>query len=132
MIERPVLQHAQVALDKAERFAELSVGTPDDRFERHPRRLLRHVPRRACGAARGRGSATTTTAVRSRPSRVWSRTPPEGRWRARGGLEAAFKLRMKADYGDEDLTEEGRKLRALVGPLLAFWRKLVDAAGPAG
>jgi hypothetical protein len=33
MIERPVLRHAQVALDNAERFAELSVATPDDRFE---------------------------------------------------------------------------------------------------
>jgi predicted nucleotidyltransferase len=33
MIERPVLQHARVALGKAERFAELSAGTPDDRFE---------------------------------------------------------------------------------------------------
>ena len=33
MIERPVLVHARDALDKAERFAELSEQTPDDRFE---------------------------------------------------------------------------------------------------
>jgi uncharacterized protein (UPF0332 family) len=32
-IERPVLQDARDALQKAKRFAELSEGTPDDCFE---------------------------------------------------------------------------------------------------
>jgi hypothetical protein len=36
---------------------------------------------------------------------------------------------MEANYGDEDLTEAGRDLRAQVGPLLGFCRSLVDAAG---
>jgi hypothetical protein len=47
-------------------------------------------------------------------------------------LEAAAQLRMKADYGNEDLTEEGRALRDQVGPFLDFCRKLVDGPAPGG
>jgi hypothetical protein len=47
-------------------------------------------------------------------------------------LNAAFELRMKADYSNEDLTETGRQLRDQVRPFLEFCRELVEPAAPAG
>jgi hypothetical protein len=39
---------------------------------------------------------------------------------------------MKADYGNEDLTEAGRSLRGQMTPLLEFCRELVDTAAGGG
>jgi uncharacterized protein (UPF0332 family) len=41
-------------------------------------------------------------------------------------LSEAYELRIEADYGNEDLTEAGRRLRAQVAPFLAFARGMVD------
>jgi uncharacterized protein len=132
MIERPVLRHARVALGKAERFAELSHGTPDDRFEgviHGAYYAMFHAARAALLAVEG--SASTN---HGRVVETFGRMVKRRRVRSGGGhaaaLEAAFELRMKADYGNEDLTETGRELRAQVGPFLVFCRKLVESAAP--
>jgi hypothetical protein len=39
---------------------------------------------------------------------------------------------MKADYGNDDLTEAGRLLRDQVGPFLDFCRNLVERADREG
>lgn len=41
-------------------------------------------------------------------------------------LLRAYRHRITADYGDEDLTEVGRRLRERVAPFLAFCRGLVE------
>jgi len=41
-------------------------------------------------------------------------------------LLRAYKHRITADYGDEDLTEVGRRLRERVAPFLAFCRGLFE------
>jgi hypothetical protein len=43
-------------------------------------------------------------------------------------LSEAYKLGAKADYGTQDLTEAGRRLREGVAPFLAFARGLFDRA----
>jgi hypothetical protein len=47
-------------------------------------------------------------------------------------LRSAAKLRMKADYGNEDLTEAGRQLRERAGGFLDFRRSGVEGAGNEG
>jgi predicted nucleic acid-binding protein len=100
MIERPILQHARVALGKAERFAELSHGTPDDRFEgviHGAYYAMFHAARAALLAVEG--SATTN---HGRVVETFGRMVKRRRLSGGGGhaaaLEAAFELRMKADY----------------------------------
>jgi uncharacterized protein (UPF0332 family) len=43
-----------------------------------------------------------------------------------GALEKAHELRKESDYGNQDLTEEGRWLRQQVGPFLAYSRSRVE------
>lgn len=73
MIDRPVLQHARVALGKAERFAELSHETPDHQFEGviHGAYYgMFHAARAALLAVEVRRAPTT--AGWSRLSGIWS------------------------------------------------------------
>ena len=134
MIERPVLQHARVALGKAERFADLSEETPDDRFEgviHGAYYATFHAARAALLAVEG--SASTN---HGRVVETFARMVKRGRMK--GGkdhataLETAAELRMKADYGNDDLTEAGRLLRDQVGPFLDFCRSLVERADREG
>jgi len=130
MIERPVLQHARVALEKAERFAELSKGTPDDRFEgvvHGAYYAMFHAARAALLAVEGSASTNHGQMVTTFAGMVKRHRMKEAREHA-AALDAAFKLRIEADYGDEDLTEAGRKLRDQVGPFLEFCEKLVKSA----
>ena len=130
MIERPVLQHARVALDKAERFAELSNGTPDDRFEgviHGAYYAMFHAARAALLAVEGSASTNHGRVVETFARMVKRQRTKEAREHA-AALNAAFKLRIEADYGDEDLTEAGRKLRDQVGPFLEFCGRLVGLA----
>ena len=129
MIERPVLQHARAALNKAGRFAELARGTPDDRFEgviHGAYYAMFHAARAALLAVEG--SASTN---HGRVVETFKKMFRRQRMRGGGGqaatLEAAYKLGMKADYSHEDLTEAGRRLRDKVGPFIDFCG-LVDRA----
>lgn len=130
-IERPVLQHARVAMDKAERFAEQAGQALPQAYEtivHNSYYAMFHAARAALLAVEGAASTNHGRVVEAFKS--------VRRQRIRGGrehaaaLEAAAKLRMKADYGNEDLTEAGRRLRDQVGPFLSFSRKRVDSAAP--
>jgi uncharacterized protein (UPF0332 family)/predicted nucleotidyltransferase len=130
VIERPVLQHARVALGKAERFAGLSSETPDDRFEgviHGAYYAMFHAARAALLAVDGAASTNHGRVVETFKPMVRRRRLAGGRDHA-VALEAAFELRMKADYGSDDLTAAGRQLRNQVAPFLEFCTKLVDAA----
>jgi uncharacterized protein len=130
MIERPVLQHARTAMDKAERFAELSHETPDDRFEgvvHGAYYAMFHAARAALLALEGSASTNHGQVVKAFKQAMRRRRIKGGREHA-AALAGAAELRMKADYGHEDLTEAGRSLRGQVRPFLEFCRRLVDTA----
>ncbi|MGH6899986.1 MAG: nucleotidyltransferase domain-containing protein [Geminicoccaceae bacterium] len=134
MIERPVLQHARVALGKAERFAELSHETPDDRFEgviHGAYYAMFHAARAALLAVEGSASTNHGRVVDTFARMVKRRRTKAERGHA-AALKAAFEFRMEADYGNDDLTEAGRELRAQVGSFLEFCRDLVDSAAADG
>jgi uncharacterized protein (UPF0332 family)/predicted nucleotidyltransferase len=134
MIERPVLQHARTALDKAERFAELSHETPDDRFEgvvHGAYYAMFHGARAALLALEGSASTNHGRVVANFKRVMGRRRIKEGREHA-ATLADAAELRIKADYSHEDLTEAGRSLRGQMRPFLEFCRRLVDTAAGGG
>ena len=130
MIERPVLQHARVALGKAERFAQLSEKTPDDRFEgviHGAYYAMFHAARAALLAVKDSASTNHGRVAETFGRMVKRRRAKAGQGHA-ATLKAAFELRMEADYGTDDLTEVGRELRAQAASFLEFCRDLVDSA----
>ena len=128
-IERPVLEHARDALAKAERFAELAVETPDDRFEggiHGSYYAMFHAARAALLAVEG-----TASTSHGRVVEAFARMVKRDKFgaTARGlatTLNEAYELRAQADYGSEDLTRAGRHLRERVAPFLAFCRSMID------
>lgn len=133
-LERPVLQHARDALVKAERFAELSAGTPDDRFEgviHGAYYAMFHGARAALLAVEGSASTKHGRVVDAFTGLVKRRFRFEAAGHA-AALIRAYRHRIKADYGNEDLTATGRRLRARVAPFLAFCRQLVDRQAAPG
>jgi uncharacterized protein (UPF0332 family) len=133
-VERPVLQHARAALAKAERFADLSGETPDDRFEgviHGAYYAMFHAARAALLAVEGSASTNHGRVVETFKQTTRRRRLQGGRDHA-AALANAFELRMEADYGDEDLTEAGRQLRAGLPRFLDFCRTLVDRAEAKG
>jgi uncharacterized protein (UPF0332 family) len=131
MIERPVLEHARDALAKAERFGELAVQTPDERFEgviHGAYYAMFHAARAALLALKGTASTNRGRVVDTFAQSVTRRQldPPAADCAA--ALSEAYKLRIEADYGSKDLTEAGRRLREQVAPFLALARSLVDQA----
>jgi uncharacterized protein (UPF0332 family) len=88
MIERPVLQHARTAMDKAARFAELSHETPDDRFEGvvHGAYYAMFHAARAALLALEDSAGTNHGRVVANFKRVMKRRRIKGRPRARGRL----------------------------------------------
>jgi predicted nucleotidyltransferase/uncharacterized protein (UPF0332 family) len=130
MIERPVLQHARVALGKAERFAAQADQAVPQAYEtivHNSYYAMFHAARAALLAVEGLASTNHGRVVETFKQMVKRRRSKPGRAHATT-LESAFQLRMKADYGDEDLTEAGRQLRLQVGPFLGFCRKLAGSA----
>jgi len=124
-IERPVLEHARDALSKAERFAELASETPDDRFEgvvHGSYYAMFHAARAALLVLEGNASTNHGRVVETFARTVKRRQLDPPAADCATALSEAFKLRIKADYGNEDLTEAGRRLRAQVAPFLAFAR----------
>jgi uncharacterized protein (UPF0332 family)/predicted nucleotidyltransferase len=133
MIERPVLQHARVALSKADRFAAQAAQAAPQAYEtivHNSYYAMFHAARAALLAVEGSASTNHGRVVETF-GRMVKRRRMTGRGHA-AALKSAAKLRMTADYGDEDLTEAGRELRAQLGPYLEFCRKLVDSAAEDG
>lgn len=134
MIERPVLQHARVAMGKAERFAEQAEQALLQAYEtivHNSCYAMFHAARAALLAIEGSASTNHGQVVKTFKETLRRRRIKGGREHA-AALEGAFELRMKADYGNEDLTEAGGRLRDQVRPFLGFCQKLVDTAGPGG
>ena len=132
MIERPVLQHARVAMSKAERFAEQAEQALPQAYEtivHNSYYAMFHAARAALLAVEGSASTNHGRVVETFKEMMRRRRIKGGRDYA-VALEGAAKLRMKADYGNEDLTEAGRRLRDQIESFLGFCGKLVDAAAP--
>jgi uncharacterized protein (UPF0332 family)/predicted nucleotidyltransferase len=129
MIERPVPQHARDALDKAERFAELSEETPDDRFEgviHGAYYAMFHAARAALLAVQGTASSKHGRVVATFGRMVARRKLGQEASDLAQTLTAAYELRAGADYGPDDLTREGQALRAQMRPFLALCGRLVE------
>ena len=128
MVERPVLEHAHAALAKAERSAELAVETADERFEgviHGAYYAMFHAARAVLLAVEGSASTKHGRMVDTF-ERIAGRQRFEALRDHAAEFKAAYALRIEADYGSEDLTDPGRKLRAQAAAFLACCRKFVD------
>jgi len=133
-LNRPVLQHALDALAKAERFAELSAGTPDDRFEgviHGAYYAMFHAARAALLAVEGSASTKHGRVVDAFKNLVKRRFRAEAARHA-ASLIWAYRHRITADYGNRDLTDAGRRLRSRTPGFLAFCRRLVEQRASTG
>ena len=131
MIERPVLEHARDALSKAERFAELAFGTSDDRFEgvvHGSYYAMVHAARAVLLVLEGNASTNHGRVVKAFGQMAKRRRLGPMAMDLAKTLGEAHELRGEADYGNEDLTEAGRQLRAQVAPFLGWARGLVEQA----
>jgi hypothetical protein len=125
LTSRPVLTNARDALDKAERFAELSEQTADGGFETviHGAYFaMFHAARGALLAVEGRAS-TDHAGVGSSFARMSAR---HSRRIPRSMLAKARDLHARPHHRPEDLTEQGHALRAQVRPFLALCARLVE------
>ncbi len=134
MIERPVLEHARAALAKAERYAEQAAQAVPQAYEtvvHNSYYAMFHAARAALLAVEG--SASTN---HGRVIETFARMAKRQRAKALGEhaatLKAAYELRIKADYSNQDMTEVGRQLREQVAPFLSCCRKLVDQQADKG
>jgi uncharacterized protein (UPF0332 family) len=129
LTERPVLTNAGDALAKAERFAELSEQAADDRLETviHGAYFpMFHAARAALLAIEGRASidhAGVGASFAQMAARHSLRIP-------RSMLAKARDLHALAHHRTEDLTAQGRVLRAQVRPFLALCAGLVAQRAP--
>ena len=132
MIERPVLEHARDALSKAERFAELrgaSAGRrPIETVVHGSYYAMFHAARAALLVLEGTASTNHGRVVETFAQTVKRRRLGQVATDCAMALSKAYELRAKADYGNEDLTEAGRRLRAQVAPFLALAREPGRAA----
>jgi uncharacterized protein (UPF0332 family) len=122
MIERPVLEHPRHALDKAERFAELSEQSPDDCFESviyAAYFAMFHAAGAALLAVRGAAS-TKHGRVAASFARMQSLSAQAD------ALTKAHDLYVDAHEGNRDLTEQGQALRAQMRPFLTLCARLVE------
>jgi uncharacterized protein len=130
-IERPVLEHARDALAKAERFAAQAEQAVPEAYETIVHNSyygMFHAARAALLAVEG-----TASTNHGRVVDAFARMVKRGRFgaSARGCatiLNEAYELRAQADYGSEDLTKAGRRLRERVAPFLALCRSMVGQA----
>jgi len=128
-IERPVLEHARDALAKAERFAELAVETPDERFEgvvHGAYYAMFHAARAALLAVEGTASTNHGRVLETFARMAKREESGAVATACSRTLRQAYKLRAQADYGKKDLTRAGRRLRERVGQFLIFCRSMVD------
>lgn len=128
-IERPVLEHARDALAKAERFAAQAEQALPEAYEtvvHNSYYAMLHAARAALLAVEG-----TASTSHGRVVEAFARMVKRGKFGATAKdlattLNEAYELRAQADYGSEDLTREGRRLRERVAPFLAFCRSMLD------
>ena len=131
MIERPVLEHARDALSKAERFAEQAAQALPQAYEtvvHNSYYAMFHAARAALLALEGTASSNHGRVVDTFAQSVTRRRLDPPAADCATALSEAYELRIEADYGSEDLTEVGRRLREQVAPFLALARGLVDQA----
>jgi uncharacterized protein len=134
MIDRPVLRHARIALDKAERFAAQAVQAAPQAYEtivHNSYYAMFHAARAALLAIEGSASTNHGRVVETFEKTIRMHRMRGGRGHA-AALQTASKLRVKADYSYDDLTEAGRRLRDRVGPSIDFCLGLVDRADEDG
>jgi uncharacterized protein (UPF0332 family) len=135
MVERPVLEHARAAMAKAERYAEQAAQVAPQAYEtvvHNSYYAMFHAARAALLAVDGNASTNHGRVVGAFEDMVRRRRL--GRT-ARGlaqTLADAYKLRVEADYGIEDLTEAGRQLRERVPPFLDLGRRLIGQGSDRG
>jgi uncharacterized protein (UPF0332 family) len=128
-IERPVLEHARDALAKAERFAKISVETPDDSFEgviHGAYYATFHAARAALLAVEGTASTNHGRVVKAFATMVKREDPGSVATACSRALREAYKLRAQADCGKRDLTRAGRRIRERVPPFLTYRRSMVE------
>jgi uncharacterized protein (UPF0332 family) len=128
VIERPVLEHAQAALAKAERYGEQAAQAVPQAYEtvvHNSYYAMFHAARAALLAVEGSASTNHGRVVETF-ARMAKRQRGKALREHATTLEAAYKLRIEADYGNKDLTEVGRQLRERVAPFLSFCHKIVD------
>jgi uncharacterized protein len=129
MIERPVLQHACDALDKAERFAgqaEQAIPEAYETIVHNSYYAMFHAARAALLAVQGTASTNHGRAVASFARLVERHKLGQEASDLAQTLTQAHKLRAAADYSNEDLTEQGQALRAQMRPFLALCARLVE------
>jgi predicted nucleotidyltransferase len=132
MIERPVLEHARDALDKAERFATQAERAVPEAYEtvvHNSYYAMFHAARAALLAVQGTASTKHGTVVATFGRMVAKQKLGVHARDLGEALTQAHKLRAGADYGKEDLTEEGVALRAQMRPFVAFCTRLVEERG---
>lgn len=125
---RPVLQHARDALAKAERFAGQAEQAVPEAYEtviHNSYYAMFHAARAALLAVEGSASTKHGRVVDAFKNLVKRRFRPEAARHA-ASLIWAYRHRLTADYGNQDLTETGRRLRSKVPDFLTFCRTLVD------
>ena len=130
-IERPVLEHAHDALSKAERFAQQAEQALPQAYEtvvHNSYYAMFHAARAALLTLEGAASTNHGRLVERFVQTVKQRRLGPAAVDCAATLSEAYELRAKADYGNEDLTEAARQLRAQVAPFLAFARGLVERA----
>lgn len=129
MIERPVLQHARDALDKAGRFAPQAEAAMPEAYEtvvHNSYYAMLHAARAALLAVQGTASTNHGRVVVSFARMVErEELGAQANDLARIFTEA-HTLRADADYGNKDLTEQGQALRAQMRPFMALCVRLVD------
>jgi predicted nucleotidyltransferase/uncharacterized protein (UPF0332 family) len=129
VIERPVLRHAQDALDKAERFAgqaEQAVPAAYETVVHNSYYAMFHAARAALLAVQGTASTQHGRAVASFARMVERRKLGQEAGDLAATLTQAYKLRATADYTNVDLTAQGQALRSQMRPFLALCARLVE------
>lgn len=129
MIERPVLEHARDALDKAERFAGQAEQAMPEAYEtvvHNSYYAMFHAARAALLAVQGTASTKHGRVVATFARMVERRKLGQEASDLAALLAEAYKLRAEADYRTEDLTAQGQALRAQMRPFLALCAGLVE------
>jgi uncharacterized protein (UPF0332 family)/predicted nucleotidyltransferase len=129
MIERPVLEHARDALDKAERFAGQAERAIPEAYEtvvHNSYYAMFHAARAALLAVQGTASTKHGRVVATFARMVERRKLGQEASDLAATLTEAYKLRAEADYSNEDLTGQGQALRAQMRPFLALCARLVE------
>jgi uncharacterized protein (UPF0332 family)/predicted nucleotidyltransferase len=129
MIERPVLQHARDALEKAERFAGQAEQAAPEAYEtvvHNSYYAMLHAARAALLAVQGTASSNHGRVIASFARMVERRKLGKEASDLSAILAQDYELRAEADYSNKDLTRQGQALRAQMRPFLELCGGLVE------